>query len=61
MYEMPKCTCGEEIEFERDEFFDGDSDIILQRAYGYCPKCGKKYRWNDVYILKDFSDLKEIE
>lgn len=61
MYEMPKCTCGEEIEFERDEFFDGDSDIILQRAYGHCPKCEKKYRWNDVYILKDFSDLKEIE
>ena len=29
MYEMPKCECGEEIEFERDEFFDGDSDIIL--------------------------------
>lgn len=61
MYEMPKCTCGEEIEFERDEFFDGDSNIILQRAYGHCPKCGKKYRWNDVYILKNFSDLEETE
>ena len=61
MYEMPKCTCGEEIEFERDEFFDGDSDIILQRAYGHCPKCGKKYQWKDAYILTDFSDLEEIE
>ena len=61
MYEMPKCTCGEEIEFERDEFFDGDSDIILQRAYGHCPKCGKKYMWKDAYILTDFSDLEEIE
>jgi hypothetical protein len=61
MYEMPICECGEEIEFERDEFFDGDSDIILQRAYGHCPKCGKKYMWKDAYVLTNFSDLEEIE
>ena len=61
MYEMPKCTCGEEIEFENDEFFDGDSDIILYKAYGTCPKCGKKYQWRDVYVLTNFDKLEEIE
>lgn len=61
MYKIPECECGEEIEFERDEFFDADSDIVLYKAYGHCPKCGKKYCWKDAYVLEDFSDLKEIE
>ena len=61
MYEMPKCECGEELEFDRDDFFDGDSDIILMLVYGHCPKCGKEYKWKDEYILADFSDLEEIE
>ena len=51
MYEMPKCTCGEEIEFERDEFFDelfskytAEKDNLIQilnevqEHYGYIPK-----------------------
>ena len=61
MYEMPKCLCGEELEFDRDEFFDGYCDIILHKGYGHCPKCGKHYQWKDIYTLTDFSDLEEIE
>lgn len=61
MYEMPKCTCGKELEFDRDEFYEGDCDIILYQAYGHCPKCGKHYKWKDEYILTDFNDLEEIE
>ena len=57
MYEMPKCICSEDLEFDRDEFFDGDTDIILMRSYGHCPKCKKQYKWKDEYILTDFSDL----
>jgi hypothetical protein len=61
MYEMPKCKCGEELEFDRGRFFDADSDSVLYKAYGYCPKCDKKYCWKDAYILTNFSDLEEIK
>lgn len=61
MYEMPKCTCGKEIEFENDEFFDRNSNIILYKAYGVCPKCKKRYQWKDIYVLTNFNNLKEIE
>ena len=61
MYFMPECTCGEELEFGNDEFFDGDNDVIVYQVYGYCPKCEKRYKWKDEYILTDFRDLEEIE
>lgn len=61
MYEMPKCECGEELEFDNDEFFNADNDIILYKVYGHCPKCRKHYQWKDAYVLTDFSDLEETE
>lgn len=61
MYDMPKCTCGEELEFEHDDFFDSDGIVILYKAYGVCPKCKKHYQWKDVYLLTEFRNLEETE
>ena len=59
MYEMPKCTCGEELEFDEDNFYDGSIDDIVYQVYGHCPKCDKKYKWKDVYTLTEYYDLEE--
>ena len=61
MYEMPKCTCGEELIFDGEKFFDADDDIIVYQAYGHCPECDKSYQWKDVYTLTKCYDLKETE
>lgn len=62
MYEMPKCTCGEELEFDTtdtDTDLWADGDVVIMVSYGHCPKCGKKYRWLDHYTLSHWDELKE--
>ena len=61
MYEMPKCTCGEELEFDYDTGFWVDGDTATMASYGHCPKCEKKYQWLDHYIISHFSEVAEIE
>ena len=51
MYEMPKCKCGTELEFNTDTDLWADGDIVTMVSYGHCPKCGKKYQWYDYYTL----------
>ena len=41
MYEMPKCKCGEELEFDNDTGFWCDGDVATMSSFGHCPKCGK--------------------
>ena len=50
-YEMPKCTCGEELEFDDDTDLYCDGSLLTMASYGHCPKCEKEYRWNDYYVL----------
>lgn len=59
MYEMPKCECGEELEFDYDTGVWCDGDVATMASYGHCPKCGKKYRWLDHYTLSHWSELEE--
>jgi hypothetical protein len=61
MYEMSKCECGEELEFDEDVDVRIDGDIAALVSVVHCPKCNKKYKWKDVYILTDFNDLEETE
>lgn len=61
MYEMPKCTCGEELEFDANTDFWCDGDEMTMVCYGHCPKCGKKYKWNDYYLLSNWDNLEEEE
>lgn len=61
MYEMPKCTCGEELEFDNDTNILVDGTILTMVSRGHCPRCEKKYKWLDNYILSHWSDLEEEE
>ena len=58
---MPKCLeCKVELEFDDtvDTWTDGEDNVII-KIYGHCPKCGKLYKWKDVYQYVEFQDLKE--
>lgn len=61
MYEMPKCECGEELEFDRDDYYDADGEVIISKCWGHCPKCGKQYTWLDHFEISHYSDLEETE
>lgn len=56
----PTCTCGTELEFEKDEIVFSDGDTIEAVSEGSCPNCGKRYRWSDFFELSYFSNMKEI-
>ena len=61
MYKMPRCTCGEELEFDTDTDLWVDGDTATMVSHGHCPKCEKQYKWLDHYELTDWSKLEEIE
>ena len=55
---MPEClVCGTELEFDDtiDEY--ADDTTVRMKELGHCPKCGKHYRWFDVYKYSHFEDL----
>ena len=58
--EMPQCPeCEVELDFDDtiDEWCNGD--VIELKEVGHCPKCGKEYKWKDVYNWHHFEDLEE--
>lgn len=57
---MPKCECGEELEFDYDTDVWNDGDVVTTPSYGHCPKCGKKYRWLDHFVISYWNELEEI-
>lgn len=58
----PNCpNCGVELDFFDHYDCSDDGDIILCMARGTCPRCGKKYTWEDVYRLDGFQNLEEDE
>ena len=59
MYEDLKCKCGEVLEFDTDTDLWVDETIVTMISHGHCPKCEKKYKWFDYYILSPWSDLEE--
>lgn len=57
---MPECTkCGTELEFDKTVYYWGDEEEIEILNSGHCPKCGKKFKWKDVYKYLYFKDLEE--
>ena len=59
MYEKPKCTCGENLEFDMNVDIRVDEAVATLVNHGYCPKCNKKYNWLDYYIISHYSHLEE--
>ena len=57
---MPECTkCGTDLEFDDTIDTYADSVIVIFYEVGHCSKCGKKYKWRDVYNFSHFEDLEE--
>lgn len=59
IYEDLKCKCGEVLEFDIDSGLEVDETMVIMISHGHCPKCEKKYKWYDYYILSHWSDLEE--
>jgi uncharacterized protein with PIN domain len=58
---MPECLeCKTELEFDDTVDIYADSDIVIFYEVGHCPKCGKEYKWRDVYNFSHFEDLEEV-
>lgn len=58
----PFCThCG--IELDYFDYYDSydDGELIICRARGECPRCHKKYEWEDVYALIRYQEVEEVE
>jgi hypothetical protein len=55
----PHCAIELDIDDHYDMYEDGDTIIV--KAIGHCYKCGKRFRWEDVYTLCTFQDLEEDE
>ena len=58
---MPECTnCGTELELDYTRGTDLDGDVVVLYQSGYCPKCGKNFKWVDYFEFANFAELKEV-
>lgn len=59
---MPECTnCGTELELDHTRGTDLDGDVVVLYQLGYCPKCGKNFKWVDYFEFTNFAELEEQE
>lgn len=59
----PKClNCNSFLDYDElvDESFAEPSLYIAVQS-GICPECGKKYRWNEVYVFDHIENFEEME
>ena len=57
---MPEClNCKTEIEFDDTVDTWADESIVEMKNTEHCPKCGKQYKWRDIYEYSHFKDLEE--
>lgn len=56
---MPMCSvCDIELEYTKFVFDGRDGDIVWYESYGYCPECGREYRW---YEENHFAGIAGLE
>ena len=59
---MPNCTnCGTELELDYTQGTELDGDIAVLHQSGYCPNCGKNFKWVDYFEFTNFAELEEQE
>lgn len=58
----PNCPyCKVELDFDDHYDMYDDGGTIICRAIGHCPKCGKRFKWEDLYTFCGFQDFVEDE
>ena len=56
---LPICSiCETDLEYTEFIYEDCDGDSVYFKSRGYCPECGREYRWYDKY---DFAGVIELE
>lgn len=59
---IPRCpNCDEELEYTDFYFGEVDGDCAYFDANGYCPKCGRKYKWEEVFEIVEVRNYVQIE
>ena len=57
---MPECeVCKVDLDLDDDAYTWADEEVVEVKNKGHCPKCGKKYKWRDIYKYSHFDDLRE--
>lgn len=59
----PTCPNCKTVDLYWDDAYDMeyDAEVIITKNYGTCPKCGKEFRWKEIYIWHSNEDLEEIK
>lgn len=61
---MPEClVCKIILEYDDLVAYGTDGieeEIVIMHNIGHCPKCGKKYRWKDIYKYSHSEDVEEV-
>lgn len=62
MSTYPKCPhCDIELEdYNHYDCYD-TNDITVYYTTGFCPECGKGYRWEEIYTYNHFENFEEDE
>ena len=58
----PYCSyCHTPLElFDHESSYD-DTDATICYAHGTCPRCKRKYTWEDVYVFDHFQNVEEYD
>ena len=57
---MPRCNyCNTQLQVHESYDIQFEDNQYRDIVYGYCPKCGVKYRWDEIYIYQSFEHLEE--
>ena len=55
------CTrCGADIEYSSFTYDDCDENKAYFKSAGKCPDCGKKWEWEEKFILDEIRFFKEV-
>ena len=53
-------NCGADIKYSSFTFNDGYDNEAYFAGAGECPDCGKKWEWEEKFILDDIRFFKEV-
>ena len=53
-------NCGADIDYRSFTFNDGYENEVYFKCAGECPDCGKKWEWEEKFILSEIRFFKEV-
>lgn len=53
-------NCGADIEYSSFSYDDYDENVVYFEGAGKCPDCGKKWEWEEKFVLSEIRFFKEV-